>query len=140
MNKYMPNATPYERLQALQLNADKVETTTYQKPLTEDDLNDRREIIADNCIKLNDLSEQKKDAVRTFKDTMDPLIQENNKILTQIRTKQVEAEGRLFHIANHESKMMETFDEEGLLVSSRRLKATEMQQDLFRGGMLSVAQ
>ena len=139
MNIYLPNASPKERLQALQSAADKVEKTTYFKPLSEDELNDKREIIADNCIKLSDLSEQKKEAIKGFKDTMEPLQLENTKILGEIRTRMVEKEGTVYHIADFDNKMMETYDENGFLVGSRRLKPNELQKSIFDGSHLQVA-
>ena len=139
MNIYLPNATPQERLRALQSSEGKVEKTTYYKPLTEDELNEKREVIADNCIKLSDLSEEKKEAMKGFKDTMEPLQLENAKILSEIRTKMVEKEGTVYHIADFDNKMMETYDENGILVSSRRLKPNEMQKTIFDGSHLQVA-
>ena len=139
-NQFMPDASPEERLQALINNADKVEETTYYKPLTEDELNEKREIIADNEIKLSDIAEEKKSVMQEFKDRTEPLTTQKQTILQEIRTKQVEVFGNVYHMVNYESGMMETFDKHGLLISSRRLKANEMQKNAFReGGKLRIA-
>ena len=121
-----------ERLIILQQNADKVEVTTYQKPLSELELSERREILTENSIKLFDLGEQKKEATKEFKDQIEPLRKDNNKLLGEIRTGQASVDGTLFHMANHEESMMEIYDNEGLLVTSRRLKPEEKQGNLLR--------
>lgn len=42
MKQFMPDVTPSERRNILEQNADAIEETTYQKPLTEEELGDRR--------------------------------------------------------------------------------------------------
>lgn len=140
--QFMPDATPQERLQALQNTADRVTEDTYYRPLTEEDLNERREIISDNEIKISDIIEEKKQAIADFKDMLDPIKKQKTKILYEIRTKQVEEVGRLFQLANYADNMMETYDSNGYLISTRRLKANEMQASIFNqgGGKLSIAQ
>lgn len=123
----MPELSERERMLILQQNADKIEQTTYQKPLTEEELTARKEQLTENCIKLGDLEEQKSDAVAEFKAKIDPLKIANKDILFELRMKQAKVEGTLYHMANHEDGMMETYDDQGYLVSSRRLRPDEKQ-------------
>lgn len=44
----MPELPDIDRMLILQQNADKIEVTTYQKPLSEDELSIRRESLTDN--------------------------------------------------------------------------------------------
>lgn len=127
----MPEATPKERLMLLQENAAKVEQTTYQRTLSLDDLAARREDLADNCIKLNHFEDELADIKAKFKDDMDPLKVSNKKLLTEIKTKQSTVDGTLFHIANHDDGMMETYDNDGFLIASRRLRPEEKQGNIF---------
>jgi hypothetical protein len=131
MKLFMPDLPEADRLRVLQTNADKIEETTYQKPLTEDELNMRREILTDNSIRLGDLEEAKKTATRVFKDQIDPLKAANKDLLLELRTKQAKVEGKLYMMANHEDGMMETYDEQGILIESRRLRPEEKQQNIF---------
>ena len=131
MKQFMPNATAKERLMAMQESASKVEQTTYQKVLTPDELAARREDLADDCIKLNQFEDELKEIKDDFKSRMDPLKMANKARLTEIKTKQSSTDGTLYHIANHEDSMMETFDSEGLLISSRRLRPEEKQGTIF---------
>lgn len=131
MKQFMPELSKKERLQILQEQSAKVEETSYQKALTEDELNLRREDLADNCIELNAKEDELKEIKEQFKNEMDPLKQKNKKLLTEIKTKQTTCNGRLFHMANYDEGMMETYDDEGLLISSRRLRPEEKQGNVF---------
>lgn len=133
-NLFMPDVTPQERLRIMQENAAKVEEKTYQKVLSPDELAARREDLADNCIKLNQFEDELKEVKDEFKLKMDPLKALNKTLLTEIKTKQSSIEGTLYHIPNHEGGMMETFDSEGLLVESRRLRPEEKQGNVFSIG------
>lgn len=115
----------------MQENAAKVEVTTYQKYLSDEELAARREDLADNCINLNQQEEELNGVKADFKAKMDPLKQANKKLLTEIKTKQSTVDGTLYHMANHEDGMMELYDHEGVLISSRRLRPEEKQGTIW---------
>lgn len=132
MKQFLPElADPNDRLMQMQQEAAKVEKTTYQKQLTPDELAARREDLADDCIKLNQLEDDLKEIKDGYSATMKPLKEANKIRLSEIKTKQTTVEGTLYHIANREDNMMETFDENGELVSSRRLRPEEKQGNVF---------
>lgn len=131
IKQFMPELTEKERLMILQENAHKVEQTTYQKALSQDELAARREDLADNCIKLNQFEDELKEVKDEFKLKMDPLKTSNKTLLTEIKTKQTTIDGTLFHLANHEDGMMETYDNEGYMIASRRLRPEEKQGNLY---------
>jgi hypothetical protein len=130
----MPDSTTKERLMILQENSAKVEQTTYQKSLSADELAARREDLADDCIKLNQFEDELKEVKDGFKDKMEPLKTANKLRLTEIKTKQSTVDGTLYHMANHEEGMMETYDHEGYLIGSRRLRPEEKQGNIFSLG------
>lgn len=132
MKQFQPGVSPKERTMLMQESAAKVEQTTYQKTLSADDLAARREDLADNCIKLNQFEDELKEVKDDFKDKMDPLKNKNKTLLSEIKTKQTTVDGTLYHIANHEDGIMETWDSEGVFVSSRRLRPEEKQAGLFQ--------
>lgn len=129
--QFMPELSQKERLMIMQENAAKIEQTTYQKSLSAEELAARREDLADNCIKLNKFEDELKEVKDDFKIKMDPLKSANKTLLTEIKTKQTEVDGTLFHMANHDDGMMETYDNEGYLISSRRLRPEERQGTIF---------
>lgn len=135
----MPEITPKERTMLLQENASKIEQTTYQKSLTADELAARREDLADNCIRLNQFEDELKEVKDDFKIKMDPLKNNNKVLLTEIKTKQSTIEGTLYHLANHDHGMMETYDNEGMLISSRRLRPEEKQGTIFSLGKTAIS-
>lgn len=113
--------------QALQDNATKVEQTTYQKTLSQEELDIKREELADTCILLNAIDDEFKDMKEMFKKRTTPLKDANKQRLTEIKTKQVSLDGLLYHIPNYEDSMMEIYDGKGELVESRRLRPEEKQ-------------
>lgn len=131
MRQFMPDLTQKERLVIMQENAHKVEVTTYQKALSSEELATRREDLADNCIKLNKLEDDLKEVKDQFKLEMDPLKNKNKVLLSEIKTKQTTVDGTLYHLSNHEDGMMETYDQDGYLVNSRRLRPEEKQGNVF---------
>lgn len=128
---FMPEIDPQQRVMILQQNADHIEEATYYKPLTQDELDARRELLTDNAIKLSEMEDEKKEIMQGFKSKMDPLAKENKKLLTEVKTRQAEINGNLYYMANHEEGIMETYDENGEFISSRRLRPEEKQKNIF---------
>ncbi|MBS1915698.1 MAG: hypothetical protein JST87_05435 [Bacteroidetes bacterium] len=128
---FMPELSAEERKRILEENCDSREATKYLKQLTPDELDQRREQVTDNAIQLGELEEEKKEAMAEFKSKIDPLVKQNKFILREIKTRQSEVSGILYHMANHEEGMMETYDESGEMIASRRLRPEEKQQKLF---------
>lgn len=131
MKQFMPELSEKDRVMIMQENAAKIEDTTYQKALNEDDLSERREQLAETCIAIDEFDDDLKAAKEFHKSQTKPLKSQNRQLLSEIKTKQVTAKGILYYMANHEDSMMEVYDNEGNLVSSRRLKPDEKQAGLF---------
>lgn len=127
----MPGLTGKELETLLQENATSVEQEVYQKPLDEDQLAAKREELADNYIKINRLDEELKEIKKTYKDQTDPLKDSNSILLNEIKTRQQQVSGLLYYIPNYEDNMMEAYDKDGVLVSSRRLRPDEKQANIF---------
>jgi len=133
MNKTMfadvPDLT--ERLRLLKENCDSSETTSYTRNLTQEELDFKRELHVDNCIQLGTFDDELKEVKADYKAKMEPLQDQNKLLLRQIKTRQEELKGTIFNYADHEDGMMLTYDENGDLVGSRRLKPEERQKKLF---------
>ena len=69
-----------------------------------------------------------------FKLRTDPLNTANKTLLTEIKTKQTTVDGTLYHMANHEEGWMETYDHDGMLIATRRLRPEEKQGTIFSLG------
>lgn len=119
---------PVEKVRLLRDNCDEREETTYVKPLSQEELDVKHEQLADNCIEVNTLEETLKGIKAEFKGKIEPIKAERSILLRQIKTRQEEATGQLFHFNNHDDGMRYTYDENGELVSSRRLRPEEKQK------------
>lgn len=124
---FMPEATPEERINILRNNADRVEQTDYEKELTEDELIAKREQFVDNSIAISKLEDELSEKKKEFKNKIEPLKLDNRALQYEVKTGKKEVKGFLYHMADHVNGMMETWDETGELVSSRRLRPDEKQ-------------
>lgn len=126
----METMEPKARQQILTDNAHTVEETKYLKPLTQEELDVKRETLTDNAISLSEQEDELTEIKGKYKVKTDPLRKANKELLNEIKTKQETVEGTLYHIANHDMGMMETYDDQGVLLSSRRLRPDEKQATL----------
>lgn len=131
MKQFMPELTPDMRLAALRDNCDRRETEKYDRELSQHEMDQRREQLADNCIAVNGFEDELKEVKADFKAKMDPLKEDNKKLLKEIKSGRAEEEGDLYYMADHENGMMEVYDESGDMIRSRRLTPDEKQGRLF---------
>ncbi|HEX6427978.1 MAG TPA: hypothetical protein VF008_09850 [Niastella sp.] len=127
---FMPDLLPEERLRILQTNADKVEETDYDKELTEEELIAKREEFVDNSIDVSKLEDELAEKKKEFKNKIEPIKLVNRALQKEIKTKKKVVKGFLFQMADQVNSMMETYDQDGELVSSRRLRPDEKQTRL----------
>lgn len=104
-----------------------MEEANYFIDLSEEDLAERKHDLSENVVKLTDLKAELKEVTAEFKDKMKPLEVTQTDLLKQIRTRKQEINGKLYHIANHDNGMLETYTEDGNLYSSRRMRPDEKQ-------------
>lgn len=131
--KFMPELEdPKERLRILRDNH-KSEIGKYFVQLSQAEMDQRRELLADNSIKLFKMGEELKEVKAGYKEKMEPLTRENNQVMEELDTKQAERDGELFYVPNYEPSedfpmgSMEIYDEHGDLISVRRLQPNERQ-------------
>lgn len=124
---FMPDADPEERINILRNNADKIEQTDYEKELTEEELIAKREEFVDNSIDVSKLEDELAEKKKEYKNKIEPIKLINRSLQKEIKTKKRWVKGQLFYMADHVNGMMETWDETGELVSSRRLRPDEKQ-------------
>lgn len=120
-----------ERIQVLKEQHDSAEQTTYYRPLSEEELVEKRETYFSNEEKRITLDEEMKVARAAHKKEVTIIREENRTYMQEIRTKQEQRKGTLFNMANHETGYMETYNEQGEFISSRKLRPTEKQTNVF---------
>lgn len=132
MSKTMfADVPPEKRQQLLADNCDDHEKTSYLKDLSGEELDIKRETLSGNCIKVFHLEEELKAIKEDFKSRINPLREQTKELCKQVETRKEEVNGILFHFADHENSIMNTYDEMGEFVSSRRLRPEEKQARLF---------
>lgn len=128
---YLKSLSDNERVSFLQTNAHSIDEGKYSRPITADEKTMLREKHTDNSIKLSDLKEEFDEVKKQYKENIEPFVLENKTLLTEIRTSQRIEKGTLYHLANHESGFMESYNERGELITTRRLRPDEKQAGLF---------
>lgn len=129
--KFMPDLMPLDRLTALKEDATSIENTTYMRPLSEEEIAIRREDMTNNMINLSRINDEKKEIAKSFKERIAPLASANQKLMSEIKTRQETVSGTLYHIADHEKSMMKSYDGEGNLIHQRRLRPDEKQTSIY---------
>lgn len=121
---------PEARKNYLENNADEVEQRSYFKRLTEEELASKKHEFTTNSLSVHDLEEQKKEAVKDFKDQMAPHKEEVKELSKCIRTGFESVEGSLYKFIDHETRMVSYYDESGEIIPTENRPATieELQQ------------
>jgi|SRR6185437_9241796 len=128
---FEPDLTPEQRYQMLKDQAEKVEDTTFKRTLTQEELDVKREELAQNLIDI-DTKEDELDRIKEeYKGAIKPMKAQCKILLECVKTRKEEVKGQLFHLQNHHEGMMEVYDESGELISSRRLRPDEKQLRAF---------
>lgn len=131
MKIFLPELTESERLLVMEQNANDIEQASYFRALTPDELDAKREQLTNNAIRLSECDDEKKAILQEMKALTDPLIKENKALLLEVKTRHAEVKGKLFHIADYENNYMETYNEAGEMIASRRLRPDEKQPNIF---------
>ncbi len=128
---FTEDMSPQQRRQILADNCDGVEEMTYTRQLSPEEMAVAREELSENRISTQLLDEEKKSVLKEFKMREAPLKDSYKEIMGKLRTRVEEKTGNVYKFANHDTSMMEFYDEAGEMVFSRRLRPEEKQARLF---------
>ncbi len=131
------NMSAKDKLDNLQAMAYSTEETSYFKVLTQDELDERRETLTENYIKISDLEAEKKHVTESIKAQQKPMQVQNMELLQTLKTKSEKIDGVLYHVDDQEKGMMNSYDANGDFISSRRLKPNERQGSMFKLNQIS---
>ena len=104
------------------------EEANYTKTLTEEELGFAKSKLADVSIEMDQIADEKKEAMDEFKERLKRPTLERKELLNAIKYKSVNKQGILYMIDDVEAKLMYKFDEQGVCVDVRPLLATERQR------------
>ena len=133
MEKLLGQTIPeQERWQFLQDNADAVESIGYTHRFTPEELAQRKEALAENSIKINDIEEEMKSKMKSYRENLKSLNQKKKKLLEQIKGgSEYRDQEECAKFIDHEERMVGFYNKLGELVYSRPIMPQEMQKTIF---------
>lgn len=115
----------------LDANADSVEEIGYQKRFTTDELLKKKDDLSTIAIEINDIEEEKKEAMHQFKERLDPLNKDKAKLLADLKNKSEFVNEKCYKVLDHERREAGYYNKQGELVYSRPMQAQEMQKTIY---------
>lgn len=121
----------HDLLDKLRIMRDNYESSieTYYRTLTPDEIAGREQELSKNSIDIFKLEKRLKEIKTEYKEKIDPLRDDNTRLMTEIDTGQVEHRGEVFFAPDYEQNLMITYDETGKFISERFLKPGERAQN-----------
>lgn len=109
------------RRQMLEDNASKVTMGHYTRKFSHGEKQQRQKRNAEIDIQLAEIREELAAFKLQIKNRMDPLQEEKNKLLDEIKSNGQYVEGKLYKIVDRDAKEVGLYDEDGNLVEQRRM-------------------
>ena len=133
MEKFLGQDLPEtQRWEFLKDNADAVEKIGYMHRFTPEELAQKKELLSEACIKINDIEAEKKEAMDEFKERLKPYNEEKSQLLHDIKNgSEYVDNAECVKILYHEEKMAGFYNKLGELVYSRPIMPQEMQKTIF---------
>lgn len=123
-----------ERREFLESNAADVYQGKYSRPLSDDEKTKAKDSLSQTFLKISDLEEDFAEKKAAHKEEIKPFKKEIQMLATQVRTGQMLADGIIFNLPDFESGFMESYNELGELISTRKLNPGEKQANVFSMG------
>ena len=129
----------HQRKEMLEANSEKVEEMLYSKPLNSEELEKERINFSQRAIEISSKQDTLKEITEKFKAELKPMVDEYKASLQMIKTKHRMVKETVYHLADHETGMMCTYNSMGELISSRRLTPEENQLSIHSSRALRIA-
>lgn len=127
------------RVAFLKDNCESVESQTYMKRFTTDELNEMKESLSDLSIQINDIEEEKKETLKEVNDRLSKLKTKVKDSLKGLKIKSEEVTENCFKFVDEETRMVGYYNNEGDLVYSRPAFGNELQGNLFKQNLTKVS-
>lgn len=121
-----------ERADFFGINSTEVKDLTYMKPLTEEELNIRRDDLAQAAMQKSVLEDELAQVKKDYKDKIDPLTKSFSENLKAIKLKATEVTGPTHKIPDYENHAMHFVAPDGTVVNSRPMLPEERQYTIMR--------
>jgi len=127
---YFKGLSPIERQTALKENAVESYTKSVVRNFSEDDLSEMKDRLSETCINLNDVELEKKDLNAEINARIKAIKVQRGTLLRDLKNKYYENQETVFDIDDQEEGIMYTFDQEGNVLSTRKLTPKERQTNI----------
>lgn len=124
-------ADPEQRKRFLKDNADSVVNKTYMRKFSPEELQTRKEELANISITINDIEQEKKAVVDSYKEQLKPLNEKHKALIEDIRQKATLVSGVCYTFISQEEHMTYIINEDGDCIEARPCTAEEMQKTIF---------
>lgn len=122
--------TPEQIKQNLDGISHNVERDTYFRPLAADEIEQRKDQLINQSIKINKTSQDKADATAGFNATLKSLGISNKKILKDLTLGAVEEDGLVYHVLSDDNKEIDEYNAEGRWLRTRKPMPEERQRHI----------
>ena len=112
-------------------NCDKVEEKGYMKPYTPDELQQRKEELANASIEIAEIEQEAKEAAAHYKGKLKPLKETRARMVGDIKSKSEYVKELCYKFVDQEARETGYYNKEGDLIESRPATADELQTTLF---------
>ena len=118
----------------LDVNCDAIEEQTYTRKFTAEELNLRKEKLAETSIEIQEVEEDKKKSNDLFKEQLKSLNGDKLLLVKELKSKSETVKEKCFKFLDHDERMAHFYNSEGELVHSRPIQPQEMQKSVFTLG------
>ena len=112
-------------------NCDKVEEKGYMKPYTPQELQQRKEELANASIEIAEIEQEAKEAAAHYKGKLKPLKETRARMVGDIKSKSEYVKELCYKFVDQEARETGYYNKEGDLIESRPATADELQTTLF---------
>ena len=128
---FLPNATIDERVAQLKKICHSESEETYNRTLTDSEIEREKTNYVDNGIRLKDVEVEAKSSADSFNAKKTAIKKEMDEQLERVQNRSRKVYDTLYGVANPENGQMEFYDKFGELISSRGLTPDEFNGKLF---------
>lgn len=122
---------PIQREAFLKDNCDGCEQKGYMKPYSPEELQGHKEKLANVSIEIEELENEKKEAMETFKGKLKPLQEQRKQMVSNIKAKAEYVTEICYRFTDQETKETGYYNKDGKLVESRPATTDELQPTIF---------
>ncbi len=120
-----------QRKQFLLDNCDAVEERGYMKHLSNRQIEERKNALAEISIQIKEIETKKKEINDVFKLQLKPLTEEKEDLIDVLKTKALFVNEKVYKFVDRETRMTEWYNAEGDMIDSRPANIDELPDNVF---------